>query len=230
MTADYHYLLFDLDHTLLDFNAAEDVALTELLQEARVSDIQAYKDFYIPMNRQLWDDLSLKKITKKELVNTRFTRLFANFGHEVDGQAFAKRYQEFLSQQGQTLVGADKLLDNLSQQGYRIFGATNGITKIQTGRMANSTIKDYFEHVFISDEVGYQKPDKGFYDVIAGAISQFNHQEALMIGDNLLADVQGGNNAGIDTVWYNPARKENHTKVTPTYMVKDYQGLLELLR
>lgn len=65
MTADYHYLLFDLDHTLLDFNAAEDVALTELLQEARVSDIQAYKDFYIPMNRQLWDDLSLKKITKK---------------------------------------------------------------------------------------------------------------------------------------------------------------------
>ena len=67
MTADYHYLLFDLDHTLLDFNVAEDVALTELLQEARVSDIQAYKDFYIPMNRQLWDDLSLKKITKNIL-------------------------------------------------------------------------------------------------------------------------------------------------------------------
>ena len=96
--------------------------------------------------------------------------------------------------------------------------------------MANSTIKDYFEHVFISDEVGYQKPDKGFYDVIAGAISQFNHQESLMIGDDLLADVQGGNNAGIDTVWYNPVRKENHTQATPTYVVKDYQGLLELLR
>lgn len=100
MIADYHYLLFDLDHTLLDFNAAEDVALTELLQEARVSDIQAYKDFYIPMNRQLWDDLSLKKITKKELVNTRFTRLFANFGHEVDGRAFANVTKNFLVNKG----------------------------------------------------------------------------------------------------------------------------------
>ena len=54
------------------------------------------------------------------------------------------------------------MLDQLNQEGYRIFGATNGITKIQTGRMANSGIKDYFEHVFISDEVGYQKPDKAF--------------------------------------------------------------------
>jgi len=91
MTADYHYLLFDLDHTLLDFNAAEDVALTELLQEARVSDIQAYKDFYIPMNRQLWDDLSLKKITKKELVKHAFYTTICEFlGHEVDGACFCQ--------------------------------------------------------------------------------------------------------------------------------------------
>ncbi|WP_286782831.1 YjjG family noncanonical pyrimidine nucleotidase [Streptococcus sp. UBA4344] len=226
----YRYLLFDLDHTLLDFNAAEDIALTELLKEARVSDIQAYKDFYIPMNRKMWDDLSLKKLTKKELINTRFSRLFANFGHEVDGHAFAMRYQDFLSQQGQVLTGANQLLDQLSQQGYRIFGATNGISKIQTGRMANSGIQDYFEHVFISDEVGYQKPDKAFYDAIAGAISRFDHQKALMIGDNLLADIQGGNNAGIDTAWYNPHQKTNRTSARPTYTVHNYQELLKLLR
>ena len=153
----YRDLLFDLDHTLLDFNAAEDVALTELLTEAHVDDVETYKEVYIPMNRKLWNDLSLKKITKKELVDTRFSRLFAHFGH-----AFAMRYQDFLSQQGQTLPGADQLLDQLNQEGYRIFGATNGITKIQTGRMANSGIKDYFEHVFISDEVGYQSQIKAF--------------------------------------------------------------------
>ena len=67
----YKFLLFDLDHTLLDFDAAEDVALTELLAEARVDDIEAYKDFYIPMNKALWDDLALKKISKKDLVNTQ---------------------------------------------------------------------------------------------------------------------------------------------------------------
>ncbi|MCO4485646.1 YjjG family noncanonical pyrimidine nucleotidase [Streptococcus infantarius] len=226
----YRDLLFDLDHTLLDFNAAEDVALTELLTEAHVDDVETYKEVYIPMNRKLWNDLSLKKITKKELVDTRFSRLFAHFGHEVDGHAFAMRYQDFLSQQGQILPGADKLLVQLNQEGYRIFGATNGITKIQTGRMANSGIKDYFEHVFISDEVGFQKPDKGFYDAISGAISRFNQEKTLMIGDNLLADIQGGNNAGIDTVWYNPDKKINHTAANPSYTVHNYQELLKLLR
>ena len=81
----YKFLLFDLDHTLLDFDAAEDVALTQLLKEEGVADIQAYKDFYVPMNKALWKDLEQKKISKQELVNTRFSRLFSHFGLEKDG-------------------------------------------------------------------------------------------------------------------------------------------------
>lgn len=68
----YKFLLFDLDHTLLDFDAAEDVALTQLLKEEGVADIQAYKDYYVPMNKALWKDLELKKISKQELVNKRW--------------------------------------------------------------------------------------------------------------------------------------------------------------
>lgn len=226
----YKFLLFDLDHTLLDFDAAEDVALTALLEEARVPDVQAYKDFYVPMNQQLWQDLTLKKISKKELINIRFTRLFAHFGQEVDGQVFARRYQDFLSQQGQALTGAETLLASLAADGYHIFGATNGITKIQTGRMANSSIAPYFEQVFISDRIGFQKPDKAFYDYIADDISHFDHSRALMIGDSLLADIQGGYNAGIDTVWYNPSLKVNETSIKPTYEVSDYKHLLALLK
>ena len=85
----YIFLLFDLDHTLLDFDAAEDVALSHLLKEEGVKDIQAYKDYYVPMNKTLWKDLELKKITKQELVNTRFSRLFAHFGIEKDGAYLA---------------------------------------------------------------------------------------------------------------------------------------------
>ncbi|MGT2907553.1 YjjG family noncanonical pyrimidine nucleotidase [Streptococcus dentiloxodontae] len=225
----YKFLLFDLDHTLLDFNAAEDVALTQLLKEAQVPDVQAYKAFYIPMNQQLWQDLTLKKISKKELVNTRFARLFAHFGQQVDGSAFAHRYQDFLSQQGQTLTGAKTLLENLTDDGYRIFGATNGITKIQTGRMAKSDIAPYFEQVFISDRIGFQKPDKAFYDYIAKDITYFDHSRALMIGDSLLADIQGGNNVGIDTVWYNPEKKENKTAARPTFEATTYQEIQEIL-
>lgn len=97
----YKFLLFDLDHTLLDFDAAEDVALTQLLKEEGVADIQAYKDYYVPMNKALWKDLELKKISKQELVNTRFSRLFSHFGQEKDGSFLAQRYQFYLAQQGQ---------------------------------------------------------------------------------------------------------------------------------
>ena len=123
----YKFLLFDLDHTLLDFDAAEDIALTQLLEEEGVEDIQAYKDYYVPMNKLLWKDLELKNITKKELVNTRFAKLFAHFGIEKDGSYLAERYQFFLSKQGQTFPGVEDLLKTLIHQGYELYAATNGI-------------------------------------------------------------------------------------------------------
>ena len=225
----YKFLLFDLDHTLLDFDTAEDVALTQLLKEEGVEDIQAYKDYYIPMNKALWKDLELKKIRKQELVNTRFSKLFSHFGIEKDGVYLAERYQFYLAQQGQVFSGAMELLDSLIDRGYELYAATNGITTIQTGRMAQSGLAPYFNQVFISEQLQTQKPDALFYEKIGQQIAGFSKEKTLMIGDSLTADIQGGNNADIDTVWYNPHHLENHTQAQLTYEVDSYQALLELL-
>ena len=225
----YKFLLFDLDHTLLDFDSAEDIALTQLLKEEGVTDIQAYKDYYVPMNKALWKDLEQKKITKQKLVNTRFSRLFAHFGIEKDGVYLAERYQFYLAQQGQVYSGAMELLDNLIDRGYELYAATNGITTIQTGRMAHSGLAPYFNHIFISEQLQTQKPEALFYEKIGQEIAGFDKEKALMIGDSLTADIQGGNNADIDTIWYNPQHLENHTQAKPTYEVDSYQALLELL-
>lgn len=225
----YKFLLFDLDHTLFDFDTAEDVALTQLLKEEGVEDIQAYKDYYVPMNKALWKDLEQKKITKAELINTRFTKLFAHFGIENDGSYLAERYQFFLSKQGQTFPGVEDLLKNLIHQGYELYAATNGITYIQTGRLTKSGLAPYFNHVFISEQLGTQKPDALFYERIGQQIPGFSKENTFMIGDSLTADIQGGNNAGIDTIWYNPHHLENKTGAQPTYEVHSYQDLLNCL-
>ena len=136
----YKFLLFDLDHTLLDFDAAEDVALSHLLKEEGVADIQAYKDYYVPMNKALWKDLELKKIRKQELVNTRFSKVFSHFGIEKDGVYLAERYQFYLAQQGQVFSGAMELIDSIIDRSYELYAATNGITTIQTGRLEQSGI------------------------------------------------------------------------------------------
>ena len=225
----YKFLLFDLDHTLLDFDAAEDVALDFLLAEEGVEDIQTYKDYYVPMNKALWKDLEQKKITKAELINTRFEKLFAHFGIEKDGSYLAERYQFFLSKQGQTFPCVEDLLKKLIKQGYELYAATNGITYIQTGRLEQSGIAPYFKEIFISEQLHTQKPDAAFYEKIGARIPNFDKNQTLMIGDSLSADIQGGNNAGIDTIWYNPHHLENKTLAKPTYEVDSYQALLEIL-
>ena len=228
-TLSYKFLLFDLDHTLLDFDTAEDIALTHFLEEQGVTEIQTYKDYYIPMNKGLWRDLEQGRITKPELVNTRFSRLFAHFDIEKDGAELALLYQQHIAQQGQTYAGASELLDSLTVADYEIYGATNGITAIQTGRMANSDISPYFNHIFISEQMGTQKPEALFYEKIAEQIPAFEKSQALMVGDSLTADIAGGNNAGIDTAWYNPKSLTNQTQARPTYILQSYQDLLDLL-
>ena len=225
----YKFLLFDLDHTLLDFDTAEDVALTQLFKEEGIEDIQAYKDYYVPMNKSLWKDLEQKRITKAELINTRFAKLFAHFGIIKDGSYLAERYQFFLAQQGQIFSGAIELLDTLTERGYELYAATNGITAIQTGRLAQSGLAPYFNQIFISEQLQTQKPDALFYEKIGQQIAGFSKEKTLMIGDSLTADIQGGNNAGIDTVWYNPQHLENTTQLHPTHEVHSYKDLLNCL-
>ncbi|MGT2867087.1 YjjG family noncanonical pyrimidine nucleotidase [Streptococcus fryi] len=226
----YKYLLFDLDHTLLDFDTAEDLALTALLEEHGVDDIKSFKDYYKPMNKQLWRDLELGTLTKSELVNTRFSKLFAHFGIEMDGVYLAERYQTHLSLQGQSYDGAYALLDSVTKQGYQVYAATNGIETIQRSRIARSGLETFFTQVFISEEIGIPKPNAAFFNHIADQIVNFSYDKALMIGDSLTADVKGGNNVGLDTVWYNPSGLDNHTTAIPTYTVQSYSDLLALLK
>jgi len=225
----YTFLLFDLDHTLLDFESAEETALTQMLEDMNFPDIQSFKDYYKPMNQGLWKDLEQKKLTKQELVDSRFAIGFAHFGITVDGAEMALRYQDYISLQGQSFPGAEDLLARLEKAGYQLYGATNGVTAIQEGRLAHSTIAHYFKEVFISEQLQTQKPDALFYEKIGQQIAGFSKEKTLMIGDSLTADIQGGNNAGIDTIWYNPHQLENPTQAQPTYEVHSYRDLLDCL-
>lgn len=226
----YKFLLFDLDHTLLDFESAEETALTQMLEDMNFPDVEAFKDYYKPMNQGLWKDLEQKKLTKQELVDSRFAIGFAHFGITVDGAEMALRYQDYISLQGQSFSGAEDLLEQLEEAGYQLYAATNGVTAIQEGRMAHSTIAPYFKEVFISEQLQTQKPDPDFFEKVGQRIPGFRKDQTLMIGDSLTADIAGGNAAGIDTVWYNPEHLENASQVMPTYEVDSYSKILALLK
>ena len=224
----YKYLLFDLDHTLLDFDQAETNALVTLFEHYQVSDIPTLMTNYRQINRAMWQQLEQGMIDKTTLVNTRFQQAFATIGRQEDGKVLAQDYERYLAQQGQTYEGAFELLSELQQNGYRLFAATNGIAAIQKGRLAASGLAPYFEHVFISEEVGAAKPSSVFFDKIAEAIPNYQANQAVMIGDSLTADIPGGKQAGMTTVWVNLFGKALDESVQPDYEVQNYEQLKAL--
>ena len=100
---------------------------------------------------------------------------------------------------------------------------------MQTRRLRDSGIEKYFEDIFVSERIGYNKPDKRFFDYAFDRIPDFRHDETVMIGDLLTSDIKGGISAGIRTVYFNPNGQKNDTGITPDYEIATYGELIKLL-
>ena len=224
----YQYLLFDIDNTLMDFTAGEKTALFQTMDELGIAISEADYQKYIEINKAAWTRFETGELDSKGVQRVRFEDYAAHLGHARDqGIAMNARYVENLGQQAILLEGAMDLLAQLSRR-YKLAVATNGLTLVQRARLQKSGLLPLLSGVFISQEMGLQKPDKAYYSYIMEAFGDRAQDRYLMIGDSLSADISGGVNAGIDTCWYHPAGLEA-AEPQPTYTVRGYAELLELL-
>lgn len=225
----YQTLLFDVDDTLLDFKAAERTALHLLFEEQKISLTDEIAAHYKKINQGLWKSFEEGKIGRDEVVNTRFSILFKAYGQEIDGPLFEQNYRSFLEEGNQLIHGAFELIQDL-QSRYDLYIVTNGVSKTQDKRLRNSGLHPLFRDIFVSEDTGYQKPMKEYFDYVFARISNFSVEEGLIIGDSLSADIKGGQLAGLDTCWFNPERKPNHTEIVPTYEIQSLNELYQILR
>ncbi|MCM3038396.1 YjjG family noncanonical pyrimidine nucleotidase [Paenibacillus motobuensis] len=224
----YRTLLFDVDDTLLDFKAAERLALRLLFEEQQMELTEEIEAHYKHMNQGLWRAFEEGRIDRDEVVNTRFSLLFKEYGHEVDGVLLEQQYRSYLEQGHQLIDGALEVITAL-QDGYDLHIVTNGVSKTQDHRLRDSGLHPMFTNIFVSEDTGYQKPMKEFFDYVFARISNFDPQQALIIGDSLSSDIKGGQLADMDTCWFNPIGKENDTDIVPTYEIRTLQELYQIL-
>ncbi|CUB52046.1 Putative HAD-hydrolase YfnB [Bacillus subtilis] len=225
----YKTLLFDVDDTLLDFQKAERIALRMLFEEKGIplnSEIEAQ---YKKVNKGLWDDFEEGKINRDEVVNTRFSVLFKEYGQEVDGILFENNYRNYLEEGNQLIQGAFEFINQIESE-YDLYIVTNGVSKTQYKRLRNAGLHSMFKDIFVSEDTGYQKPMKEYFDYVFERIPNFAPEEGLIIGDSLSADMRGGYVAGIDTCWFNPEKKLNDSKIVPTYEVQNFEELYAILK
>lgn len=228
MLKNYKTLLFDVDDTLLDFGAAEDNALHLLFNDLQFPLTPEVEKRYKTINSQLWKAFEQGEIPRDEVVSTRFALLFKEYGKEVDGPLLDQKYREFLTEGHELIDGALELIKTLSSQ-YDLYIVTNGISYMQYKRLTASGLYPYFKSIFVSEDTGYQKPMKEFFDYVFERIADFDVEQTMIIGDSLNADITGGHLAGIDTCWVNPKMKNNDTNIVPSFEIKKLEELYPIL-
>lgn len=225
----YKTLLFDVDDTLLDFQKAEKSALRMLFEEKGMSLTSEIEAQYKKINKSLWTAFEEGEINRDEVVNTRFSILFKEYGEEIDGILFENNYRSYLEEGNQLMEGALQFINQIQSE-YDLYIVTNGISKTQDKRLRNAGLHALFQDIFVSEDTGYQKPMKEYFDYVFERIPNFVPEEGLIIGDSLSADMKGGYVAGIDTCWFNPERKLNDSGIIPTYEVHNFEELYALLK
>ena len=225
------FLLLDLDDTILDFHKAERIALSKTIRDFGVEPAEEVLNRYHQINKWHWEQLELGKLTRDEVLVNRFGALFQELGIHVDPAACARSYEHNLSIGHYFLPGAEEAVKRLHEK-YRLFLVSNGTATVQHGRLTSAGLYPYFEKVFISQEIGFNKPDKAYFDRCFERIPGFSPEKALMVGDSLTSDIRGGINAGLTTVWVNPEHK-SCGNIRPDYEIeglRDLEGLLSSLR
>lgn len=198
----YDWYLFDLDNTILDFTTASKNAFEQTLEQCKVIPNKDNAAIYHDINKSYWIKYEKGIIDASTLRKGRFEDFLKEINHEYDALAMSETYLSFLLKHSQEINGSIKVLDSLVKTA-KLALITNGLSDIQHRRIEKHQLKKYFQHIFISDEMGVSKPANAFFEIVHQSIQTPDKKEVLVVGDNPISDIEGANNFGYDSLFYN---------------------------
>lgn len=228
----YEYLLLDADGTLLDFDADLRTAFAQVYRRHGYGrlfpDLPGALAIYRRHNAAWWERFNLGTCTKPEVERGGFAGFLSETGLSGDPELLKEEYDSLLCLGGVAYPGAKDLLEQLRGK-YSLYLVTNGRAATAKARIRNAGLLPYFRDVFVSEEAGYAKPDIRYFEYVFSRIPGFQKEKALVVGDVLLADIQGANNAGIDSIWYDPGRAPNPRQIPYTRRAESYPDIVRYL-
>ena len=204
----YKIFLFDLDETLLDFHASEKIALEKVLRANGLSFSDDVYTAFKAYNKSLWKELEKGTINREELFIKRFVYIFSQCEGDSSKLEPLKVNTDFIrtmSENGVLIEGSLELLKKIKEDipDSKTYIVTNGATINAKGRIASTGLDKYIDDIFVSEDMGVNKPSKEYFDMVLESINQ-PASSCIVIGDSLTSDMLGAKNASIASVWFKP--------------------------
>ncbi|MBQ9228482.1 MAG: YjjG family noncanonical pyrimidine nucleotidase [Eubacterium sp.] len=223
-------ILWDLDNTLLDFLYAEKMSLRTVFKTQGFWELtDAQVAAYSAINNRHWEKLERGECTKEQVMHNRFAEFLQYLGITgADPDSLCTAYEQGIADHNRFIENGYDVVASLKGR-YRQYVVTNGAYDVQTKRLAGTGLDKLFDGVFISDEVGFEKPSVHFFQTVLSQIEPCAKDEILMVGDSLSSDMQGANNIGIPCCWYNPQHKVNTSAVKTDCEIHSLNEIYQVL-
>ncbi len=224
----YKLVILDADNTLFDFSGSEKAALEKLFEKYNHPyEKDKHLKLYKKANMKAWEMFEKKEIEKEKIHTDRWFGLFDNEGSMNLGEV-NEVYLDLLSLEYDLIEGAEDTVKYLKDKGYYISIVTNGTTRVQKSRFANSPVMKYVDDIVISEEIGFSKPDVRLFEYAADLSGIKDKSEIIVVGDSLGADIKGGIAFGVDTCYYNILGIDPD-EIKPTYIINHISELKNIL-
>jgi putative hydrolase of the HAD superfamily len=215
----YRHILFDLDHTLWDFERNSSETLQQLYGHYHLSErgnfsIPDFAQKFRDVNRRLWNLYDLNKIDRDYLRDERFRLVLSELGLKDNdlAAALSRDYLAICPSKEHVIPHAFEVLDYLKER-YQLHIITNGFVDVQHLKLTYSKLKKYFTNIITSETAGHKKPDRGIFDYAMELIGTGN-RDCIMVGDNIETDIRGAICYQMDIIFFNPDRISHDEKVT----------------
>ena len=217
-------VLIDVDDTILDFKECSIGAIKQSMLDFNFLYKDEYYDVFHRENDKLWHMIENKTLTIDELHQIRWKIIFASIGLEGDYIAFEEHFVNYLKASSIPVLGANSLLKYLHKK-YQIYVVSNATNRQQHKRLEKANMTPFIDKIFTSIDIGYSKPSKEFFQI---CLDGLNKDEVIIIGDSLTADIKGGINAGIKTIWFNKYQ-EKIPNIHIDYIVNSLEEIKKIL-
>jgi 2-haloacid dehalogenase len=226
----FDIIFLDLDDTIFDFGAAEANALEIVLRQFGLTATKELTQTYSRINDAHWKRLERGELTRREVQIGRFSAFFAEIGVDTNAEEANRIFMDAIAETVCFYDGAEQLLRELRTLGKRVYVVSNATRSVQLRRLEKARLLDFFDDVFLSEDIGSQKPSRLFFDRCFEMVPSMKLDRSIILGDSLTSDILGGINAGIATCWFNPKGKTAPDDIKPDFEIQRLSAFIDIVK